>query len=138
MTPVVGLLEDLLLVGDFDSALEVIGVLVHEAGGDGSTNRRQHAITAIDLLIVGSMMRHITTHLATIEEAQFERVKAMCVSLGEVLVRPLARGVVGGSAAAHARTVDLDPAGVRIGRTADDRTAEDLREPRPSAGRRSS
>jgi hypothetical protein len=93
MTPVVGLLEDLLLVGDFDSALEVIDVLVHEVGGDGSTDRRQHAITAIDLLIVGSMMRHITTHLATIEEAQFERVKAMCVSLGEVLVRPLAEAL---------------------------------------------
>jgi hypothetical protein len=90
MKPVVGLLEDLLLVGDFDAAIEVIAVLVHEASGDGSTARRQHAITAIDMLIAGSMMRHITTHLATIEEAQFERVKAMCVSLGEVLVRPLA------------------------------------------------
>src|SRR4029077_10891523 len=36
------------------------------------------------------MLRHITTHLATIDETQFERVKGMCVSLGEVLVRPLA------------------------------------------------
>jgi hypothetical protein len=90
MKPVVGLLEDLLLVGDFDATLALIDVLVKEAGGSGSTARRQHAITAIDLLIAGSMMRHITTHLATIEEAQFERVKAMCVSLGEVLVRPLA------------------------------------------------
>ena len=39
------------------------------------------------------MMRHVTTHLATIDEAQFERVKAMCVSLGEVLVRPLAEAL---------------------------------------------
>jgi hypothetical protein len=90
MKPVVGLLEDLLLVGDFDASIELIGVLVREAGGEGPTARRQHAMTAIDLLIAGSMMRHITTHLATIEESQFERVKAMCVSLGEVLVRPLA------------------------------------------------
>jgi HEAT repeat protein len=36
------------------------------------------------------MMRHITTHLATMDGAQFERVTAMCVSLGEVLVKPLA------------------------------------------------
>jgi HEAT repeat protein len=36
------------------------------------------------------MMRHIVTHLATIDEAHFERVKAMCVSLGVVIVRPLA------------------------------------------------
>jgi hypothetical protein len=95
MKPVVGLLEDLLLVGDFDAAIEVLAVLVTEAGtaADGSTARRQHAITAIDLLIAGSMMRHTTTHLATIEEMQFERVKAMCVSLGEVLVRPLAEAL---------------------------------------------
>src|SRR5712692_4499023 len=90
MKPVVMLLEDLLLVGDFDASIQLIGVLVREAGGEGPTARRQHALTAIDVLIAGSMMRHITTHLATIDEAQFERVKTMCVSLGEVLVRPLA------------------------------------------------
>jgi hypothetical protein len=95
MGPVVGLLEDLLLVGDFDAAIEVTAVLVGEAGAAarGSTARRQHAITAIDLLIAGPMMRHTTTHLATIEDAQFERVKTMCVSLGEVLVRPLAEAL---------------------------------------------
>src|SRR5262249_1643547 len=90
MTPVINLLEDQLLVADFDAAIQLIAVLVQEASGTGSTARRQHAITAIDTLIAGSMMRHVTTHLATIDEAQFERVKAMCISLGEVLVRPLA------------------------------------------------
>jgi hypothetical protein len=95
MKPVVGLLEDLLLVGDFDAANQLISVLVREAAGSGSgsTARRQHAVTAIDLLIAGSMMRHTTTHLATIDDTQFERVKAMCVSLGEVLVRPLAEAL---------------------------------------------
>jgi hypothetical protein len=90
MIPVVRLLEDLLLVGDFDAALALTNVITTEAAGGGSTPRRQHATTAIDMLIAGPMMRHITTHLATIDEAQFERVKAMCISLGEVLVRPLA------------------------------------------------
>src|SRR5439155_12302794 len=75
MKPLVGLVEDLLLVGDFDAAAELIGVLVGEATGDGSTTRRQIALTAIDVLIAGTMMRHVTTHLATIDEAQFERVK---------------------------------------------------------------
>ena len=93
MKPLVGLIEDLLLVGDVDAAAELIGVLVAEAGGGGSTARRQIALTAIDVLIAGAMMRHVTTHLATIDEAQFERVKAMCVSLGEVLVRPLAEAL---------------------------------------------
>jgi HEAT repeat protein/PBS lyase HEAT-like repeat-containing protein len=90
MTPVVRLLEDLLLVGDFDAAMQLIAVIVQHAGVGGTQERRQSAIVAIDVLIAGPMMRHITTHLATIDENQFQRVKAMCVSLGEVLVRPLA------------------------------------------------
>ena len=93
MKPLVLLVEDLLLVGDFDAAAALIGVLVGESVGEGTTARRQSALTAIDVLIAGSMMRHVTTHLATIDEAQFERVKAMCVSLGEVLVRPLAEAL---------------------------------------------
>ena len=93
MKPLIGLIEDLLLVGDFDAAAELIGMLVGEAGGAGAAARRQIALTAIDVLIAGSMMRHVTTHLATIDEAQFDRVRTMCVSLGEVLVRPLAEAL---------------------------------------------
>jgi HEAT repeats len=93
MKPLVGLIEDLLLVGDFDAASELVGLLAAEGGGRGTTVRRQIALTAIDVLIAGSMMRHVTTHLATIDDAQCERVKGMCVSLGEVLVRPLAEAL---------------------------------------------
>jgi HEAT repeat protein len=93
MAPVVALIDDLLLVGDFESAVTLTDVLVREAGSGESTARRQHATTAIDMLITGAMMRHVTTHLATIDEEQFPRVKAMCVSLGEVLVRPLAEAL---------------------------------------------
>jgi len=89
MVPVVRLLEDLLLVGDFDAAIELMAVPVEQKASGSSPARRQHATTAINLLISGPMMRHITTHLGSIDEAQFERVKGMCVSLGEVLVRPL-------------------------------------------------
>jgi hypothetical protein len=95
MAPVVDLLDDLLLVGDFEAAIALTDVLVREAGGQGSPARREHATTAINMLVAGSMMRHVTTHLATIDEAQFERVKAMLVSLGEALVRPLAETLAG-------------------------------------------
>jgi len=93
MTPVVSLLEDLLLVGDFDAASALLTIVVGEASGAGSKAHRQHATIAIDMLVGGSMMRHIVTHLATIDEPQFERVKALSVSLGEVLVRPLAEAL---------------------------------------------
>jgi len=92
MKPVVSLLEDLLLVGDFDAATELLGLVVEEATR-GSKTHRQHATIAIDMLVAGSMMRHIVTHLATIDEAQFERLKTLCVSVGEVLVRPLAEAL---------------------------------------------
>ena len=65
---------------------------------------------AIDMLVAGSMMRHIVTHLATIDDAPFERVKAMCVSLGEVLVRPLAEALSIEERARTARAPDGDPA----------------------------
>jgi len=90
MVPVVRLLEDLLLVGDFEATRQLVDALVAETSGAGSTERRQHATTAIDMLIAGPMMRHISTHLAMVDDVQFELVKAMCVGLGEVLVRPLA------------------------------------------------
>jgi HEAT repeats/PBS lyase HEAT-like repeat len=95
MAPVVSLLDDLLLVGDFEAAFAFTDILVREAGGHGSSVRRQHAANAINLLVNGSMMRHVTTHLGTLDEAQFERVKAMLVSLGEVVVRPLAETLAG-------------------------------------------
>jgi len=92
MTPTVKLLEDQLLAGDFDGARQLLAVLVQERSGD-SAARRQHATDALDGLIAGSMMHHIATHLATIDDARFERVKEMCTSLGEVLVRPLAEAL---------------------------------------------
>jgi hypothetical protein len=93
MSPVVSLLEDLLLVGDFDAATELLTLVVEEATSSGSKSHRQAATIAIDMLVAGSMLRHIVTHLATIDELQFERLKTLCVSLGEVLVRPLAEAL---------------------------------------------
>jgi putative nucleotidyltransferase with HDIG domain len=90
MTPVVALIEDLLLVGDFNVAAQLVEVLTQNAAAGESPSRRQYAVMAIDMLVAGPMMRNIITHLLTIDDALFERVKAMCVSVGEVLVKPLA------------------------------------------------
>jgi hypothetical protein len=93
MRPVVALIQDLLLVGDFQAASELLDVLAREARNTTAKERSQTALTAIDLLVSGSMMQHIVTHLANIDDAQFERVKAMCMSVGEVLIRPLAEAL---------------------------------------------
>jgi hypothetical protein len=93
MAPLAHNLEDLLLVGDFDSAIELTAVITAAATGTSSKTRRQHAMIAIDMLVAGPMMRHIVTHLLAIDDPSFERVKTMCVSLGEVVVRPLAEAL---------------------------------------------
>jgi HEAT repeat protein len=93
MRPVVALIEDLLLVGDFDAAAELVAALLVHTGGEAAADRRQAALIAIDALVKGPMMRHIVSHLATIDDGQFERVKTMCVSIGEVIVRPLAEAL---------------------------------------------
>jgi HEAT repeat protein len=90
LRPVVSLLEDLLLVGDFDAASELLAALLRHREPDCSQERRQAAIIAVDVLVQGPLMRHIVTHLATIDDAQFEEVKAICLSIGDVLIRPLA------------------------------------------------
>jgi putative nucleotidyltransferase with HDIG domain len=94
MTPVVTLLEALLLAGDFDAASQLLAVIDQEASGGGSNTHRQSAMIAINALVDGSMVRHIVTHLASIDDAKFERLKALCISLGDVLARPLAEAVL--------------------------------------------
>ncbi len=88
--PAVRLLEDLLLVGDFDAADALLTALLAAAAPDAEPDRRRAAIYEIDTLARGQMMRHVSAHLATIDDAQFDRVKGMCLSIGDVLVRPLA------------------------------------------------
>jgi hypothetical protein len=93
MRPAVALVEDLFLVGDFESAEPLLAAIVGQTGGDAPQQRRQTALIAIDVLASGSMMRHLAPHLATIDDGQFERVKRMLLSMGEVMIRPVAEAL---------------------------------------------
>ena len=93
MRPVVALIEDLLLVGDFDAAADLVAAVLRHTSAEAPAERRQVALIAIDALVKGPMMRHIVSHLATVEDTQFDRIKTMCVSIGEVIVRPLAEAL---------------------------------------------
>ena len=59
MRPVVALLEDLMLVGDFDAAATLLSLITESSKPGHPKERRQHALIAIDMLVSGSMMRHI-------------------------------------------------------------------------------
>lgn len=93
MTPVIALIDDLLLVGDFEAAEVVLGVLGDEANRHDAPERQQLARTTLERLITPATMRHFVSHLATLDDAQFARVKTICLSLGERFVRPLAEAL---------------------------------------------
>ena len=93
MRPLVALIEDLLLVGDFEAADDLLGRLVGEKLAGSSHGRA--ASGAIDALINGSLLRHTISHLPTADDATFDRIKAMFLSVGDALVRPLAEALTG-------------------------------------------
>jgi hypothetical protein len=88
MVPVAALLEDLLLLGDFDTALSLLGAL-ERAQQAGSTARHQAARKAIDRLAAGRALGNMVAHLPTLDDAQFEKLKAVCLAIGERLIPPL-------------------------------------------------
>ena len=93
MRPIVAQIEDQLLVGDFEAAQQLATVLATETGPSGTSGRKSSAARAIEQLASGPMMRHIVSHLAIIDEAQFGRVKELCLAIGNVLVGPLAEAL---------------------------------------------
>jgi HEAT repeat protein len=88
--PVVALVEDLSLVGDFEAAQELLTAIVSEGRPLAAAPRGKTARSAVDRMIAGPLLRHVAAHLDGIDDTQFERVKTMCTLLGEPLVRPLA------------------------------------------------
>ncbi|MGC4083099.1 MAG: HEAT repeat domain-containing protein [Vicinamibacterales bacterium] len=90
MTPVVSLIDDLLLVGDVDAADRLVDVLRIEATSDASDPRQPIADDALARLVTPATMRHIVSHLPTLDDGQFARLKTICLSLGERFVQPLA------------------------------------------------
>jgi hypothetical protein len=93
MGPSVALLEDLVLVGDFDASADLLAALTEDLRAGAPAERRHIAANALTALVSGPMLRHIVTHLSTIDDAQFARVQAMCLSIGEELIRPLAEAL---------------------------------------------
>jgi hypothetical protein len=93
MPPVIAQIEDLLLVGDFDAADQLVSVVAREAGPNGTPARQDAAGSAIRQLADGVMMQHIASHLATIDNETFERIKSICQAIGEVIIRPLAEAL---------------------------------------------
>jgi hypothetical protein len=90
-TPVVGHIEDLLLVGDFDGAIQLTTILSNEAHGGG--DRKPAAAAALERLAGGVMMTHVTTHLRSVDDEGAELLQKLCCLVGPLLVKSLAEAL---------------------------------------------
>ncbi|RPH54526.1 MAG: HEAT repeat domain-containing protein, partial [Acidobacteria bacterium] len=91
--PVIYHIEDLLLVGDFDAALQLVEALVHEAGPEGDHQRRTIAASAIERLAQGQMMRNQAVDFRTMDDQAFESMKKICYAIGPMIIPPLAESL---------------------------------------------
>src|SRR5688572_20732615 len=89
--PVVSHIEDLLLVGDFDGAMQLTTLLTTEASGDG--DRKPAAVAAIARLSEGMMMTHVVTHLRSVDDKAFQQLQKLCYMVGPAIVKGLAEAL---------------------------------------------
>jgi HEAT repeats len=89
--PAVSHVEDLLLVGDFDAAMQLVSAFANEVRDDSP--RRAAAAAALKELVDGSMMSHITSHLRTVDDSAVEQIKTVCYAVGPSVVKPLAEAL---------------------------------------------
>jgi HEAT repeat protein len=91
--PVVAHVDDLVLLGDFESAVPLTRALAADAEAGSAPARRPVATAALERLATGRLMEHLVGHLRTIDDDVFEHVKALCHALGAPVIRPLAEAL---------------------------------------------
>ncbi len=89
--PTVNHIEDLLLLGDFDGALQLLNALANEVSRE--TPRKRAAEFAMMRLVQGTMMGNITSHLRTVDDATTAQIGAICHAVGELVIQPLAEAL---------------------------------------------
>ena len=89
--PAIGHIEDLLLVGDFDGAMQLVNVFAGEVQGE--TPKKNAAQAALGKLVDGAMMWHVTSHLRTVDDAAAEQIKTLCHAVGPSVIKPLAEAL---------------------------------------------
>ena len=80
--------EDLVRVGYFDQAWQLAEAVVREA--ERNVARRPHADAALQRFGRSSMMKHVAGHLRNVDDAGYERFKALCHGIGTPVITPLA------------------------------------------------
>lgn len=91
--PTVFHIEDLLLVGDFEAALQLVEILVGESGAEGAAARRPIAKDAIGRLVRGGAMWNQAVDFRSMDDNAFELVKKICHTIGSAIILPMAEAL---------------------------------------------
>jgi HEAT repeat protein len=89
--PVVTHIDDCLLVGDFDAAVQLTTLLAEEAKNDGP--RKPAATAALTTLVGGPMMTHVVSHLRTVDDASAQKLTALLQLAGPSVLKALAEAL---------------------------------------------
>lgn len=88
-----GLLEDLLLIGDFEPALQLLEALCDPARQGDGTALAGTGAGVVKRLLDGQALTHIAYHLQKASEEEFETIKRFSLALGPGVVNQLAEMV---------------------------------------------
>jgi HEAT repeat protein len=91
--PVVAHVDDLVLLGDFESAVPLVQALAAELEAGGNSHRQPIAAAALERLAGGRLMEHVVGHLRTVDDAVSDNVKTVAHALGAPVIRPLAEAL---------------------------------------------
>ncbi|HEY7499641.1 MAG TPA: HEAT repeat domain-containing protein [Vicinamibacterales bacterium] len=83
--------DDLVRVGHFDQAWQLVETIVEEAAR--SPFRQAHAATALETFGRGSLLKHVAPHLRTATDEGTERFARLCHAIGPSIIVPLAEAL---------------------------------------------
>jgi len=93
LEPAAAHVDDLVLLGDFESAMPLAQAIAAHAGGEGRPDRRPFAAAAVDKLAAGQLMLSMVGHLRTVDDDVADLAKMLCHALGGGIIRPLAEAL---------------------------------------------
>ncbi len=78
-------------MGDFDAAMQLVNAFGSQI--KDRTPRKEAAEGALNRLVEGAMMWHVTSHLRTADDGAVEQIKALCYAVGPTVITPLAEAL---------------------------------------------
>lgn len=87
---VVSQVDELVVLGDFDSARHLVDALAAVATNPGLADARAQVTRGLAHLVSGQFMWQVAVHLNAVRDDEFEQVKLLCAGVGPTLVPKLA------------------------------------------------